>query len=153
MKLWEIIGKEDSEWKDMVFGHFTSADLAEKGRKGLHEAFQDETEIICSHLPINAIGKDDRIIDLTASKSAKEVIASRDENNYVEGYVRMHISDMIDNDLETFLDLLSLKLVGNELLMDINYNVVGLADEQDTLILKVRGDVSMVMELDEEDEP
>ena len=152
MKLYEIAGREDSELNGMVFGHFTTEDLAEKGHKALYEAFQDETEIICSNLPVNAIGKDDRIIDLTASKSAKEVIASRNEDNYVEGYVQIHISDMIDNDLETFLDLLSLNLVGNELLMDINYDVVGLADEPNTLVLKVRGDVSDVLEFDEEDE-
>ena len=73
-----------------------------------------------------------------------------DEDNYVEGYVQLHISDMIDNDYEVFLDILSEALVGSNLLMDVNYDVVGMADEPNTLIFKVRGDVSNI--LDHEDE-
>ena len=79
-------------------------------------------------------------------KNAEEIIASRDENNYVEGYIRIHINDMISNDYEVFLDLISRYLVGSNLLMDINYNVVGLTDEPNELILKVSGDVSSIIE-------
>ena len=77
--------------------------------------------------------------------SADEILASRDENNYVEGYVKLHISEVIDSDLELFLDLLSNNLVGSDLLMDINYEVVALA-EKDTLVFKVTGDVSNIIE-------
>lgn len=83
-------------------------------------------------------------------KSAEEVIASRDENNYVEGYVQIHISEMIDNDYEAFLDAISEELVGSDLLMDVNYDVVGLADEPNELILKVSGDASAIVESEEE---
>lgn len=79
-------------------------------------------------------------------KSAEEIIASRDENNYVEGYVQIHISEMINNDREAFLDAISENLVGSDLLMDISYDVVGLADEPNELILKVSGDVSAIIE-------
>ena len=79
-------------------------------------------------------------------KEASEVLASRDENNRVEGYIQIHISDIIDNDYEGFLDAISEKLVGSDLLMDVNYDVVGLADEPNELILKVSGDVSMILE-------
>lgn len=78
--------------------------------------------------------------------SAEEVLASRDENNYVEGYVQVHISSLVDNDLEGFLDLLSVSLVNNELLMDINYDVVALGEDKNNLILKVRGDASTIVE-------
>ena len=79
-------------------------------------------------------------------KSAEEVIESRNKNNYVEGYVQIHISEMIDNDHEAFLDAISEKLVGSDLLMDVSYDVVGLADEPNELILKVSGDVSTILE-------
>lgn len=81
-------------------------------------------------------------------RTPEEVIASRDENNYVTGYVQLHISDLIDNDYEGFLDLLSTALVGNELLMDINYDVVSMADSinPNELIFKVTGDVSNIVD-------
>ena len=84
-------------------------------------------------------------------KSAEEIIASRDENNYVEGYVQVHVSTLIDNDLEGFLDIISEELIGSDLLMDINYEVVGV-EEGNELIIKVTGDVSGVLETEEEDE-
>ena len=73
------------------------------------------------------------------------------KKNYVEGYVQVHISSLIDNDLEGFLDLLSVSLVNNELLMDINYDVVALGEDKNDLILKVRGDVSTIVEELEEE--
>lgn len=81
-------------------------------------------------------------------REASEVLASRDENNYVEGYIQIHISDMIDNDYEGFLDFISEKLIGNDLLMDINYEVVAQAKKMfpNELILKVTGDVSTIIE-------
>ena len=84
-------------------------------------------------------------------KGSEEVIASRDENNYVEGYVQVHISTLIDNDLERFLDIISEELIGSDLLMDVNYEVVGV-EEENELIIKVRGDVSAVLETEEEGE-
>ncbi len=85
-------------------------------------------------------------------KEAADIIASRDENNYVEGYVQIHISDMIDNDYDGFLDLISEKLVDSDLLMDINYEVVAQAKKMfpDELILKVTGDASSIVEDEEE---
>ena len=84
-------------------------------------------------------------------RSAEDVIAARDENNYVEGFISIHISTMIDNDLEGFLDIISEELVGSNLLMDINYDVVGLEDDN-MIILKVRGDASEICSDDEENE-
>lgn len=81
-------------------------------------------------------------------KNVEEVIASRDKDNYVEGYVMVHISDLIDNNLEGFLDIISEKLVGSDLLMDINYEIVGYR-ESNTLILKVSGDVSNIIDKEE----
>lgn len=81
-------------------------------------------------------------------KDADEILADRDENDRVEGYVSLHISDIIDNDYEAFLDILSTELVGSDLLMDIDYNIVSLAEDPNTLILKVTGDASEILESD-----
>ncbi len=85
-------------------------------------------------------------------KEAADIIASRDENNFVEGYIQIHISDMIDNDYEGFLDFISEKLVGSDLLMDVNYEVVAQAKKifPNELILKVTGDASTIVESEEE---
>lgn len=87
--------------------------------------------------------------DAFLMRSAEEVIASRDENNYVEGYIEVHVSTLVDNDLESFLDIISEELVGSDLLMDVNYSVVGLEDN-DMLILKVSGDVSSIIDEEED---
>lgn len=68
-------------------------------------------------------------------------------DGYVKGEVYVHLSDIIDNDLEGFLDLISEALVGSTLLMDVNYNVVRVA-EDGKLVLEVTGDPSMVYEED-----
>ena len=85
-------------------------------------------------------------------KEAAGIIAARDENNFVEGYIQIHISDMIDNDYEGFLEFISEKLVGSDLLMDVNYEVVAQAKKMfpNELILKVTGDASTIVESEEE---
>lgn len=78
-----------------------------------------------------------------------------DENGYVEGNVIVPLSDIIDNDLEGFLDLLGEKLVANECLMDISYKAVGVTEEQNNddrgIIIWVRGDASEVIRMNEEE--
>jgi len=150
MKLYEIVGSKDSEFDGMTFGQFTSEELAEAGYETLPEEFREETEIKASGLKVNTVEVDGKVISFPAYREPEDVIASRDEDNYVEGYVQLHISDMIDNDYEAFLDILAEALVGSSLLMDVNYDVVGMADEPNTLIFKVTGDVSNI--LDHEDE-
>lgn len=73
-----------------------------------------------------------------------------DENGYVEGNVVVPLSNIIDNDLEGFLDLLGEKLVENDCLMDISYKPVGVIVDQG-IIIWVRGDVSEVIRMNEEE--
>ena len=84
-------------------------------------------------------------------KSPEEVLASMNEEGRVEGYVDICINDIIDNSAEVFLDMISMKLVNSDLLMDINYDIVGHRDGS-TLILKVSGDASEICSDDEEKE-
>ena len=69
------------------------------------------------------------------------------ESGRIHGFVRVHLSDVIDNDLEGFLDILSEKLTGSLLLMDINYNIDH--TEDDDLILYVTGDASEIIEIED----
>lgn len=70
-----------------------------------------------------------------------------DEDNYIKGIVDVHISALINHDLESFLDLISTGLVGNELLSDINYDIVGLhPDDKNIMYMLVSGDVSVILE-------
>ena len=84
-------------------------------------------------------------------KSPEEVLASMDEDGRVEGYVDICIYDIIDNSAEDFLDMISMKLVNSDLLIDIDYDIVGHRDGL-TLILKVSGDASEICSDDEEEE-
>lgn len=75
-----------------------------------------------------------------------------DESTYIRGVVPIGLQDIVDNDFETFLDILSENLIGNVCLMDINYKCVGIEDEGQTLLIEVSGDVSNVLDEDEYDE-
>lgn len=77
--------------------------------------------------------------------SKEKMIQNKNEDGYIEGKVMVHLSDIIDNDLEGFLDLISEKLTGSPLLMDINYDVVD-GTAEGCIIIKVRGDVSEILE-------
>jgi hypothetical protein len=57
----------------------------------------------------------------------------------------VELHEIINNDLEGFLDILSERAVGNGLLMDIAYRVVAVQDDG-TLILEVDGDDSEARE-------
>lgn len=70
----------------------------------------------------------------------------KDDNNYIRGIVKVELSDLIENDLDGFLDLISEKLTRSPLLMDIGYEPVSVFEEE--LYLLVSGDVSGI--LDEE---
>jgi hypothetical protein len=86
-------------------------------------------------------------------KTPEEVIADRDKDNMVRGYVSLHLSDAIDNDYEAFLDILSENLVSSDLLMDVNYSVAGIdRSEPNTLYFEVTGDVSTVLETMDDEE-
>ena len=90
---------------------------------------------------------------LSGPISQEDIQKFSDENHYIEGIVKVHISDMIDNNLEGFLDLISIGLVDSDLLMNVNYSVLGLCeDEPNTLYLLVSGDASMVLNSADDEE-
>lgn len=68
-------------------------------------------------------------------------------DNRITTYVEIDLSDAIDNDLERFLDFISVLAVGSDLLMDIGYNVVG--HRGSMITIEVTGDVSEVLKNDD----
>lgn len=84
----------------------------------------------------------------------QELLKLRNDTNHVTGCVSVLLNDIIDRDYEQFLDLLAVKLVNNECLMDISYNAVKLErdDAGDvSIIMKVTGDVSEILDMEEEE--
>ena len=108
-------------------------------------------------LGVDAMETADKLIKEYAGqfclKTPEEVIAGRDENNMVRGYVCILLSDVIDNDFEGFLDILSENLIGSDLLGGIDYSIAGIDRyEPNTLYFEVTGDVSAALETEEDEE-
>ena len=70
------------------------------------------------------------------------------DDPYIRGNVIVQLKDMIHSDVESFLDLVSEKLCGSTLLMDIEYTAIDVIGGD--VVLVVSGDASQVMEMDEE---
>ncbi len=70
------------------------------------------------------------------------------EDNYIETEVVLELNNIVDTNLEGFLDMLSLGATDTEILSDIEYTIERL-DPWGGLIFSVRGDISLI--LDEED--
>lgn len=85
-----------------------------------------------------------------APLTKEAVCRYKDDNNYIRGIVKVELSDMIENDLEGFLDLISEKLTGSPLLMDIGYEPVSVFEEE--LYLLVSGDVSGILDEEQNNE-
>lgn len=83
---------------------------------------------------------------LSYELSPKQVVEMADDNGRLEGYVSIHLSDIIDTDYEGFLDLLERNLVSEGVLSDISYEFVGIDDEPNTLIFEVTADASEIID-------
>lgn len=84
---------------------------------------------------------------LTKPLTPEEIKAKMDEDNYITENIIVHLSDIIDMDLESFLDHLSITVTDSPLLMDINYDAIGILNKNN-IIIQVHGDVSNIIEND-----
>ena len=57
--------------------------------------------------------------------SVDEIRSHMDGRGMIHGIVRISMAEAVRGEYEEFLDLLSMKLTGTELLTDISYNIVG----------------------------
>lgn len=82
---------------------------------------------------------------LTQPYTREELRSNMNEDGYVEGKVIVDFHQILDIGLEGFLDCLSERLTGSPLLMNIDYNVVGIVGP-DELVINVSGDVSNIID-------
>jgi len=76
--------------------------------------------------------------------TSEELLRQVDAEGWIEGVVAVDLSDVIANDLEGFLDILSEQLTDTPLLQDISWEVVG--QYGDELHLYVTGDATSCLE-------
>ena len=82
-----------------------------------------------------------RICVLTRPYREEDIRANLDKEGHISGNVPVSLADVISRDLEGFIDLVSEKLVGSDLLMDVSYEVVGV-NQESGIVIKVSGDPS-----------
>jgi hypothetical protein len=87
---------------------------------------------------------------LTRPLTATQIRRQMDADGLVEGVVVIELDDIIDNDRDRVMELLSEALVNSNGLEDIEYELVG--SDGDMLHISVRGDASSLVEDEEEEE-
>lgn len=73
----------------------------------------------------------------------EEEIRTKENNNRIEGVIKIEMAQIIHSDMEEFLDIISEKLTGSCLLSDISYKIVGHESDY-TILLLVSGDISEI---------
>lgn len=76
--------------------------------------------------------------------SEQEVLALKDEKDFIRGVVPVSLQSIIDTDQIGFEDILSTSFVGRSALTDIDYTVVGHQDEY-TLLVEVVANASFFL--------
>lgn len=77
------------------------------------------------------------------SKNAIRDFLDANPDDYIRGVVGMDLSDLIDNDFEGILHLMSEKLTATDLLTDFHFKIVAFEGET-TLHIEVSGDLSEI---------
>lgn len=112
--------------------------------------FDEETAFING---VHGYDYDRKILDTSCEDvlekplSIMEMLDCCDADLYVEGDVVIDLSELIDHDLEGILDIMAERLTGSSLLMDVNYSLVDILDEN-SAIMRVRGDITDILETD-----
>ena len=90
---------------------------------------------------------------LTEPLTVEQMKERRTDDNWVKGTVVLD-EDVLGYDLEEKLDAIAEALTDSCLLMDIQYDIVGIGTDEDkgSLAVEVEGDVSAIADSDEWDE-
>lgn len=88
---------------------------------------------------------------LTEPYSAEELKTAINEECEITDIVRVDLHDIFDTDFEGFLDIISEELVGNELLNEPSYHLIG-SDNESNLYFEVTGTVEILEDEPEEEE-
>lgn len=76
-------------------------------------------------------------------KLPNDEIVRVNENDFIRVVVSVELSEIINNDLEGFLDILSEKATGTEVLSDITYSIVERSGSS-TLEIEVVGNIDLI---------
>jgi len=76
-----------------------------------------------------------------------QILRLAKKDGFVHAVVAIDIDEINKADYEHFLDLISRRLVGSELLQDISYRIVGYKSPG-TIHLEVTGDASAIIEME-----
>jgi hypothetical protein len=74
-----------------------------------------------------------------------KIIAASDENGFITGDVTIPLIDIVYCDLDGFYDRLAELLVDDIRLCEIDFDVIGTADN-DCVVLRVTGDASAIID-------
>ena len=64
----------------------------------------------------------------------------------IKGVIPVGLNELIDMDLEEFLDYCGNSMIGSPCLMDINYEVSGIRNDGQTILVEVTGEVDIDLE-------
>lgn len=141
----------------------TFKELVEKAEESDEYDNRNITDILsdCFEIPIAEIiynqhpNKEDKICLLcnttpTGILPKNDMLRMMKQNNCIQGIVRVDINELTTYDFEMFLDILSIRLTGTDLLSDISYQVIG-CEINNTLLVHVTGDATNILHMDEEE--
>jgi hypothetical protein len=74
-----------------------------------------------------------------------EIIAASNRNGFITGEVVIPLIDIVHLDLDSFYDRLAELLVDDNRLCEIEFDVIGTADN-DCIVLRVSGDTSSIID-------
>lgn len=143
--LYKKVGKTDATFEEIYeLGENIEWNLSEE------KAWLDDCQNVDYDWSIITV-EDEKDV-LQEPMTIKEMIrATSEDNQRVKGKISVNIHKIIHSDFEEFLDLISMKLVGSDLLSNIQYELVDMGSKEDeTVIIEVEGDVYNIMELDDE---
>lgn len=86
---------------------------------------------------------------LSRPLTIEEMKERQNSEGFITAIVAVNFNDVVVNDQEYFLDLLSEKVTGKTTLQMVNYNLVG-HQNGITVLLEVSGDVSRILDEHEE---
>lgn len=89
---------------------------------------------------LERLEKGERVLAVPLSRDEIKKQIEENEDRIVTGIVSVNLGSVIDDDVESFLDRLSRMLIGSETLMNIEYDVVDVL-QNDYLLIRVSGEV------------
>lgn len=150
-----LVGIDSKNWQRFLDDAFNDggearvtlvSDLAERNEDGSHTDYGWQTILTALDLvrayhgnrDFDARTLDGRTVPRIHPAMARRALESND--GLVEGIVSVPLSDLVhNNNFERFLDILSEKMIGNDLLMDIVYRLVGAYPERELVNIQVSG--------------